>query len=276
MTPASAPAWNYMSLNGNAHVRAQTLVLPSAVVASMLPRGMELGPQRLTPKGKHPLVLFFQDLSRMHMTIPTLLPRMTYNEQVVGIPFVRVVAGYEWVGPLGPFFYMPNLYLNDFLPMIGGRLFWGFNKQFAPIEVNDHSWTVRGDDRRVLISMKWRSPTGGWRTPEAFPHFAEFCQSESGIMNQPLVSMLPGYFQFFSVCSEFSKLWSHCRIRPIQSRVHIGEPFVEGLPTGSFPKAADWSAGIDAVRLGAFELQAPVRVSLPFPCSMASLWPGVY
>lgn len=274
MTP-----WHYINLVGTGHFRAQTIPMKSEVVKSMLPWGMELGPQELTEPGYHPVTLFFQEMVRAHMSVPSPLPNMTYHEQILGFPFVYVTQGYPGMGALGPFYYMPNLFLSEWLPTLGGLLFWGLNKQLAEIEVDERTWTVLGNssggpggERRKVIQFE-REPYGEWLPASAYPHFENFSRPVDGIMVQPLVSMLPAGYQLISICSNFDKKWDEGMVRPLRSKIEISQSFVPNLPCGTFPSEG-WSEGIDASPTGAFELLAPWRLSLPYPCSMANTWPS--
>ena len=89
------PSFPYSAVNlvGDGIMRVVTIALPRAQVLDLLPHGLELGPQDLTAPGEHPVIFHFQEMLRAHMTIPSLLPNLTYHEQVVGIPFTHVTPG---------------------------------------------------------------------------------------------------------------------------------------------------------------------------------------
>src|SRR5262249_10079500 len=122
---------------GSGLMRGVTLVLPTPRVQALLPPGMRLREQHLTPRGTHPLILFFYQMFQAHLTIPNLLPELTYCEQIVGVPFTDVTGAPPNPVPGGPFFFMPHLLLSDYLATVGGRLFWGFAKNLARVTVDD-------------------------------------------------------------------------------------------------------------------------------------------
>lgn len=268
MTPLS-----YINLVGNGIIRGATIVLPSDTVRNLLPWGLDLAPQSLTPPGTHPVSLFFQEMVRAHMTIPTPLPNMTYHEQIVGVPFVNVTRGYPGSGPLGPFFFMPNLYLDNVLATLGGRLFWGLAKQLATMTVTKNSWAVHDNAGNDLISFDFDIPgTGEYVPVPSVENFRPYCAPEVGIMVQPLVSMLPAGVGMFPICSDFDKKWDDAVIRPLEGTVNINQAIIPGLPTGRFPSEGR-CPGIDADVLGAFQVLAHWRMTLPYPCNMSSRWP---
>ncbi|MCK6590580.1 MAG: acetoacetate decarboxylase family protein, partial [Polyangiaceae bacterium] len=134
--------YNEIRLVADSIQRCVTLIWPTEVVERLLPVGMRLGEQCLTPPGTHPVNLFFHDMIRVHMNTPTLLPHMTYNEHVVGIPFVYTTRNWlNWVSS-GPFYYMPILLLDDVFAMSGGRLWWGFPKSPARFRTTRDSYLV--------------------------------------------------------------------------------------------------------------------------------------
>ena len=82
-----------LNLNGYGTQRGVTLALPTEKVLDLLPAGLELGPQTVSPKGTHPVILFFHDMFRAHMSFPSLLPNLTYREHSVGVPFSYISPG---------------------------------------------------------------------------------------------------------------------------------------------------------------------------------------
>ena len=244
---------------GDGVMRGVTLVLPTPTVRELLPWGLELGPQSLTPPGTHPVVLFFHDLFRAHMNIPTLLPNMTYREQVIGIPYSHVTT--DWAGPSGPFFFMPRLWLDNVLATFGGLLQWGFAKKLARFTVTAERYAVTDEAERPLISLDFERV--GEPLPVAhFPHF----EAIRSLIDQPLVSALPAAMGPFYVCSDFAKNWRTAKLRPLRTAVTIDRAFVTGLPCGRFPEE-DLHPGIDESPFGGYELHTQWSQSLIYPCA---------
>jgi hypothetical protein len=260
MIPRRRP-FDFVNLVGDGLIRGATVVLPSAEVLRLLPHGLELGEQDLTPRGTHPVLFFFQDMYRAHMTIPTLLPNMTYNEQIVGVPFCYVTSPLHRRGAAipGPFFYMARLFLDDFVPTIGGLLWWGFAKKLATILVTEDRIAVLGRKGETVLSLDFQ-PVGEFRPLSALPHFERVRR----IMDQPLVSQLPLARGPWFACSGFDKKWDVAEARPLTTVVRIDRSYVPGLPCGRFP-AVGRSEGIDQSVLGSFQIRVPWRQGLPYP-----------
>ncbi len=255
--------YNDVRLIGDGVIRGATLVLPTQTVQDLLPHGLVLGPQTLTPPGTHPVVLFFNDLFRAHMNIPTLLPNMTYHEQVVGVPFAYVTRSIA--GPSGPFFFMPQLWLDNVLATLGGLLFWGFAKRLARFTVTADRYAAVDESGRPLISLDFE-PVGEPAPLSQFPLFEPLRQ----LMDQPLVSQLPAAMGPLFACSDFAKNWHTARVRPLRSAVHIARAFVPGLPCGRFPET-DLHPGIDESPFGAYEIHSQWSQGLIYPCAIDRL-----
>jgi hypothetical protein len=260
MGPMEPPIpFNRINLVGNGVIRGTTLILPSALVLDLLPHGLSLGEQQMTPEGSHPVVLFFQDMYRGHLTIPNLLPNLTYYEMMVGIPFAYVTSGLPAPGTCGPFFFMAQLFLTSFLATIGGKLGWGFAKELAAVTVDEGRYAVRSLDGDPLVSLGFE-PTGGYRHVYDEPNFEPMRR----VMSQPVISQVPAAIGPWFVASNFDKKWDCATLRPLSTVVHVTQAIVPGLPCGRFPVHGH-APGIDHSPLGSFELQARWRLTLPYP-----------
>lgn len=254
--------FNHINLIGEGIMRGVTVVLPTAEVQNLLPHGLELGEQRLTPSGTHPILLFFYDMLRVHMSVPTLLPSMSYREHLVGVPHAYVAPGPMGSARSGPFFFIPRLYLDNYLPTLGGVLFWGFAKQMANITITQDRYAVSGTSGESLISLDLK-PTGDSRP---ITHYASF-EPIYHILCQPLVTQVPLAVGPWFAASMFDKKWSTAELQPLSTVVRIHQAFVPGLPCGRFP-AEGCAAGIDQSPLGSFVLKTRWRSSLIHPPSL--------
>jgi hypothetical protein len=256
----NAPSpYDHVYLAGNGITRGVTLTLPTARVTGLLPYGLDLGEQDLTPPGTHPVVLFFHDMFRAHLTIPTLLPDLTYHEQTLGIPFSYVTRGLPRGGACGPFFFMARLFLDDVLATAGGILWWGFAKKRARVTVTGDRYTVSGLDGDPRISLHF-DPVGEYRPIADLPAFEPIRR----VMCQPIVSRVPAAMGPWFVCSDFDRKWDEAGVRPLRTVVRVDRAYVPGLPCGRFP-ARGRAVGIDRSPLGSYELSARWRLSLPYP-----------
>lgn len=259
MTPPNPFA--AINLNGDGTMRGVTLALPSDRVRDFLPVGLELGAQDVTPSGTHPVILFFHDMFRAQMSVPTLLPNMTYHEHSVGVPFSYLSRSSITPGIPGPYYFMPKLYLDNFLATVGGLLFWGFPKEMASVTVTAERYTVSGLTGQRLTSLAWKlGENVDYRPVAEYANFEPVRQ----MLSQPIISMMPASIGPFFILSDFDKAWDVATIRPLHTKVEMDVEYVVGFSGGCYPQSG-WSPGIDSSVLGSYELHAPWRLSLPYP-----------
>jgi hypothetical protein len=250
-----------INLNGTGTMCGVTLALPIERVREFLPAGLELGEQQVTPAGTHPVILFFNDLFRAQMSIPTLLPNLTYHEHSFGVPYSYLSAGSITPGVPGPYYYMPRLYLDSFLATLGGLSFWGFPKEMSTFLVTGESYTVTSFSGQRVMSLSWK--TSADQTSRPIREYANF-EPIRQMLSQPLISMVPLSFGPFFILSDFDKQWEVATVRPLATSLEVDVEYVPGYPAGRYP-ASGWSTGIDESVLGSYELRTPWRLSLPYP-----------
>jgi hypothetical protein len=230
-------------------------------VRGLLPYGLELGSQSLTRPGTHPVVIAFNDMLRAHMTIPSLLPSLSYREHSFGIPYCYVTSNQGDRASPGPYFHMPRLHLDSFLATLGGIMYWGFPKRLSQFVVKADEYTVTGNRGSLITALRYR-PSGDFQALSRYALFEPIRQ----LLNQPIVSMLPAALGPFFVCSNFDKDWSRATLRPLETVMEIHEAYIPGLETGTSP-----ASGIDQSSLGSYEIHVPWRLGLPYPPS-AERW----
>jgi hypothetical protein len=267
------PPYDFISLVGDGVFRGVTVVLPTDEVRRLLPDGLVLGTQSLTPNGTHPVLFFFYDMFDARLTVPSLVPPMSYHEQLLGVPFTHVTRGNPCADPGGPFFFMPSLHLDDPMPTIGGIVWWGFPKRLADVEVTDERYRVSEADGTEIVSLDMKV-TQKPKPVSAFPHFAAI----RAIMDQPIVSLLPFGVGPFLVQSRFEKNWSLTRLAPLSTVLTIGKPFVPKLSIQRHP-ATGRMDGIDKNPLGSFVIETRWRQTLTYPIGRRAWgwdgwWPG--
>ncbi len=250
-------------LAGDWTVQVVQLALPVEQVRQMLPWGLALAPQQLAPAGTHPVRFYFSYGIRASLTgVPGM--DMAYDEQTLAIPYV------ERTGPLlpgsrtGPYLYMPRLWLDNWMPSLGGVLWWGFEKRMALIDTREETfagetWTTQRvrDLRRgePIVSCRWRAlDVAAPRPVDEMPNFP--VQRE--IIDQPTISQLPlgvGPYQFLA---NFDMAWDLARVRSIEAELEISVPYVPGLPVGLQRR----TVGIEGDPLGSYALTTPWELSL--------------
>jgi hypothetical protein len=246
-------------LTGTAVMRGVSLVLPTQTVLSILPYGMMLRPCPWTPQGTHPVILFFYDIFRAHMTVPTLLPNLTYFEQIVGVPFVEVCGDFPNLVPGGPFFFMPQLLLTNELAMLGGRMWWGFAKNLARIVVTHNRYEVYSLQNRAIVAIDFE-PVTDFAPVTNFPYF----ETIRPALDQPLVSQVPLGVGPYFVGSRFERNWAAAKMRGISTITYIAQEYVMGLPPMQYPPQGR-VPGINESPLGSYEFATSWSQSLIYP-----------
>ena len=94
---------------------------------------------------------------------------LNYYEFIVMIPYVRFKdAQYN---DDGPYCYLPVLYLNSLAAVVGGRVFWEFNKELAHFSVQPGDFTVlKFSTRTKLLSGKTEA-TASRQPADSIPNF---------------------------------------------------------------------------------------------------------
>ncbi len=252
--------FRFVDFVGDGTMRGVTLALPTDRVRNFLPNGLELGEQSVTPKGTHPVILFFHDMFRSHMSIPTLLPSITYREHSVGIPFTYMSRGSVTPGKPGPYYFMPKLYLDSLLWTLGGLFVYGYPKELASMQVATDHYTITSLAGQRVTSLAWKpGGDGGHRPITEYANFEPVRQ----MLNQPVISVVPASLGPFFILSDFDKDWDAATLQPMRTCVEVDVSYVPGYECGRYP-AADWSLGIDESVLGSYELRAPFRLSMPY------------
>jgi hypothetical protein len=251
--------FNVIHLSGMGTMRYVTLALPRDSVRNLLPNGLELGPQTMTPPGTHPVLLGFHEMFRLHASIPSLLPSMTYHEHSVGIPYCFVTQNQITPRTPGPYYFMPILLLDNVWAALGGLLFWGYAKQLAAFSVDQRRFSISRIGGEPVLSTSYES-VGDARPIAHYPHF----ELQRQAISQPLISMVPLSVGPFFVVAGFPKKWDVATLRPLETVTEVFTDYVVGLSSGRYPSTGR-SQGIDASVMGAYELRAPFQVGSPYP-----------
>jgi hypothetical protein len=258
-----------ISLGGYGHMRGVTLARDTDSVRNLLPAGLDLAPQDVSPKGTHPIVLLFNDMHRAQLSFPNLMPSLTYHEHFIAIPFAILSNASLTPGYAGPYYYLVKGYLNSFLATFGGRFFWGLPKELTTLKVTGQQYTVEDRCGRQLTSLAWKPEReNGFRPLAELPNFNPI----RAMLSHPIISMMPAAVGPFFVASDFHIQWESATLRPLQTAVEIDSAFVPGYECGRFP-ATGWSPGIDRSVLGSYELQAPWQITAPYPLMLANSSP---
>jgi hypothetical protein len=250
-------------LKGNSTMRGVIVPLPTEQVRNFLPAGLELGDQTVTSPKTHPVMYFFNDIFRAHISIPTLIPNMTYHEHQIGVPFTYLSDG-PVTSRSGPYYFMPKLYLDNLLAIVGGIAGWGFAKEMASFSVDANHYIVTSLTGQRLASLDYTPKRNrGFRPVAQYPSFEPIRQ----ILSQKLISMVPASIGPFFVLSDFDKAFDDpsASVEPIQTTLDVDVAYVQGLKCGRQTPAPG---------LESWELKVPWSLSLPYPPLLASLASG--
>lgn len=208
----------------------------------MLPSGLRLAPQSVTPGDQHPLLFM---LGRQRNVRLDLIPfGADYLEFILAVPFVEHDGSGD--EPSGPFAYMPCLFLDRRLPILGGRLLLAYEKHRAVISATAETYRIASvETGELLLSARFRA------TPRSSNDRRR--PAIEGILRLPVVSRRARGGWRYSV---FEPALERARIEPIEIDLAIERPFVPGLPTGSFT--------LDTESGQAFRLQTSWRLTGPF------------
>lgn len=253
--------FNAVNLGGEGVFRGVTLAVPKERVEALLPPGLALGEQTVTPAGTHPVIASFNDLTNARMSVPSLMPTLNYNEYTLGIPYSYITrSGLNRNSP-GPYYYMPRLFLDSMLAVIGGVGFWGFRKVPATFNVDDSSFAIRSQGGQALTSLSWK-PVAAFKPVSSYPNFEPIRR----MLDQRLISQLPPLGGPVFVVSDFDRRWEAATVRPLETSIAIDQDFVPDCT--SFATATvgrgTTSPGIDTSVLGSYELVTPWRLSFPY------------
>jgi hypothetical protein len=243
---------------GDSITRLVVLALPSASVRTWLPAGLELGEQNFTPTGTHPAIILSHRFIHCQFSFPTPFRSLNYHEQTVGVPFTYLRTGDGMADSLGPYYFMPKLYLDDFF-VLAGSIPWGFNKELASVNVTADHYTVTSTSGRRLASLAW----SGESSHRVVRGYTEF-EPVRLMLSQLLITAFPAPIRPFFALTDFYRRWSLAKVRPLHTVLELEPSYMPGF-NGVRHTAFGPSKSTDLSALGSFELLAPWWLSLPYP-----------
>ncbi|WP_430449300.1 acetoacetate decarboxylase family protein [Rhodophyticola sp.] len=118
---------------------------------AVLPEGLTLHPQALTPEGTHPVaILANQQVGVRASILPRFLGYTDYYEAIIAINYVQV-DGHE-----GVFSYLPNLYLTNNWARLAGVWWYGYNKRMGQLSMGNSSYSVASPDGSPIWSGRYQ------------------------------------------------------------------------------------------------------------------------
>ncbi|WP_240804486.1 NAD(P)-binding protein [Qingshengfaniella alkalisoli] len=199
--------------------------LPDDEVRALLPAGLELGPQSITPDGTHPVTfLFNRQVGVRPSFMPKLLGFPSYHESIVAVSHLRRSGGDETL-----FSHLPALYLDDRLATLAGRAFYGMAKRPANVTMLNDRYTVRDDHNRLI----WKAEYAQRDAPTRLADLADFNVIRD-LLEQPLLMKRGPEFQ----AAAFDFGLSAAFATPVSASVQIGPANGVGLATASYHSPA--------------------------------------
>jgi len=252
--PQQLPMSHITKMIGGYEATIVVCALPVDQVRAMLRPDLELAEQQLTPPSTHPVVFGFGRHSNVHLIHLELLWNQGYLEQFVGVPFVRLKPGL-WRGPNhANFYFLPRLFLDKFIPVLGGIVWWGLPKRLSRVSDDHRRYRVQSLWKRndiISLDIESRSEPGKL---EDFPHLAPIAE----MIAQPLIGKSLAEFGPW-VGSTFDWRWPHAAIWSVGATMQISRPFLPGLKPATYQLP-----GIGDDPLGAFGVRTNWEFSLPY------------
>jgi uncharacterized protein with NAD-binding domain and iron-sulfur cluster len=214
--------WSLAYAEGRVAAAIVTLALPAHEVARLLPAGVTMLAQTVTPPGTHPVGLIFAEQREVRASV---LPfgGMAYSECAVAVPFVTLADGSTGGQPL---MVLPALYLDRLLPTLAGRLLYGLRKHLARVDGAAAQQTVR---------TLWGAPVLGARLhadgAAGSNYDFEQLAAVRAMMDQPIVTHDPLRGWLFSF---MDYRFEQARITPLRGQVEVA------AGTLGAPQAAVW------------------------------------
>ena len=234
-------------------------------VASVLPKGMRLHPQSLTPPGTHPVaILANQQVGVRASVLPRLLGYRNYYEAIVAINFVQID------GRDGVFSYLPNLYLTNRAAQLAGVWFYGYNKRMGQLQMGNDSYSVATPNGAPVWSARYQQKD--FARPLVEMPDAALVQS---ICEQSLVA--EGKFSRWQF-SSFDFNLTSAYVAGVSAEITVSDAALADLPAGTMtaqPLARPTAAGAGSNRLpGAFRIWTSWTLSNPLDSGRVSQLEG--
>jgi hypothetical protein len=134
-------------LTGECIGRFALTLVDATFLQGLLPPDLELAPNKFAKPGLHPLMFMFDDVTlRMNTNLARIKKeypiafKLRYNEFIAMLPYVRFKKGR--LEDNVSYCFLPVLYLDDWIAVIGGRVFYEFNKFYSTFDINANRYEV--------------------------------------------------------------------------------------------------------------------------------------
>lgn len=247
------PRYPFSRLDTAGHFRASVVVdyIDRERAQSMLPDYLELAPDAATPAGKHPVTLIFGWEENIRPVF-AFWKGPSYAEFVIALPDVRLkgaTGGYS-----GPFFFMPQLRLIRFYPILLGILV-GYNKIPTRLPATEDTFFMKTAILgRTMAEYRVRFRGGTGELSEARTPAMDVWLRR---LNQPMVARL-----FFTgiLFTHYQWEWDKAKVRLVDSTLKVALDGIPGYPPGQYA----WGAFSEESGTGAMAVFLPFEWLAPF------------
>ncbi|MBF9058582.1 NAD(P)-binding protein [Rhodobacterales bacterium HKCCSP123] len=241
-------SWPWSSVYGMAQTTGATVVLPFArqTVEGMLPKGLVLAEQDLTPTDMHPVILLF---ARQRDVRPNLAPvGMNYSEFICAVPWVKHAD--PGLSDLPPMITPTKLYLDSLPPILLGIYGYGFPKERASMQVDMDTYIIReaqGDAEIISASFHRTGPkVRAWQ-------LANFDAIRPAYEMAMVTRNRLGQWQY----SVYDFSLGQAELEPLEMEVRIASDAL------SLPQGVTQAPSLDQSPFGAFFLTADATINNP-------------
>lgn len=125
--------------------------LPVEQVKKMLPPGLVLSKQSLTPSKTHPVTFLFNQQTNVRASfLPQILGFKSYLENIVAVNCVEIEDGDGTI-----FSFLPALFLDNALATYSGRLFYGLAKKLAKNTLDGSLYRTISEENHPIWEMRY-------------------------------------------------------------------------------------------------------------------------
>jgi hypothetical protein len=226
---------NIFPLEGECDGRFALTLVNAGFLQRLLPPDLELASNPFSQQGRHPLMLMFDKVTlrmndnleriaaeyQLKATEHQLNLELNYNEFIAMLPYVRFKEDTSLADGID-YCFLPVLYLDSLLAVIGGRIFWEFNKRLSRFAIDPTTYQVKSWLGTVLLSSTG-TMDGDPIPGSSVPNFVAI----TPILDLPVIE----YGKVGYVSSIYKVEYQNQVIRP--SSIHFSNRSSEYLPAGS-------------------------------------------
>jgi Acetoacetate decarboxylase (ADC) len=249
MIGTATPLPGNVALYGTVEGRFSFLQVTAEFAQSLLPPHLELAPQSYCPPGFHPLLLMFNKTQlQSNSTLERIAQEyklglnLNYNEFIVMLPYVQFTNSEYNEG--APYCYLPVLYLDSILAVLGGRIFWEFNKILAKFDVEGFNFNVYDEMNGTTLFTTQFAAEGAPVLDSQVPNF----ETIAPILRLPVIEHGPygyvssvytvGYENEMITPGDMQLNNNSCRFMPSGL---LSSPSINQSPMGCFNLTYNWT-----------------------------------